>query len=99
MRITENRLRRIIRRTLLEAATPEQVQEVIQRFESTRAQLGQFAAGMMMSSKNQFEDWAMGNCLPTDSPDIGGIGPKLGRVYAGWTTADFQTVLDSGCFG
>ena len=99
MRITENKLRQIIRRTLLEAATPDQIQEVIQRFESMRAELGQFATGMMMSNRNQFEAWAMGDCLPTDPPEVGGIGPELGKVYANWSAEDFQTVLDSGCFG
>ena len=93
MRITENKLRRVIRRTILEAASPDQVEEVIQKFKATRAQLGQFAAGMMASSRNQFEMWAAGQ-----DPAIE-LGEELAQVYADWEPADFQKVLDSGCFG
>jgi len=93
MRITENKLRRIIRRTLVEAATPDQVDEVIQKYKSMKAQLGQYASAMLMGARNQFEMWASGD-NPADE-----LGEDLARVYEGWEPADFQTVLDSGCFG
>ena len=93
MRITERKLRRIIRQTLLEAADPKQVQEVIQKYKDMRARLGQWAATMMVSNRNQFEMWARG-----EDPAIE-LGEELAKVYAGWEPADFQTVLDSGCFG
>ncbi len=92
MRITESTLRRIIRRTLLEAADPKQVQEVIQKFKDQKAALGQWGTAMMLSQRNQFEMWARG-----EDPAIE-LGEKLAKVYAGWEPADFQMVLDSGCF-
>ena len=91
MRITERKLRRIIRRTLLEAADPNQVEEVIQKYKDMKAQLGPYAGSMLSSNRNQFRMWAEG-----DDP-VEELGEELAKVYAGWVPADFQKVLDSGC--
>ena len=101
MRITENKLRRVIRRVIKEASAPLRVSDVIARYEQQREKymamgMGSRVGMMFASIRNQFEMWAAGDCLPTDSEAVGGIGPALGNQYAGWRTSDFQAVLDSG---
>ena len=102
MKITENKLRTVIRRIIKESSRPMRVSDVIARYEKQRQQymdmgLGGRVGMMFSSTRNQFEMWAAGDCLPTDSEDVGGIGPDLGNQYAGWRLSDFQSVLDSGC--
>ena len=102
MRITENKLRRVIRRVIKEASAPLRVSDVIARYEKQREQymamgMGSRIGMMFNSIRMQFESWAAGDCLPTDPESVGGIGPDLGNQYAGWRPSDFQAVLDSGC--
>jgi len=99
MQIRESKLRKMIRSVLVESMGPKTVEDIIAKYEAQAAQFGPMAARFMQGPKDDFERWAMGECHPTDPEEMGGIGPELGAQYAGWTTADFQAVLDSGCFG
>tara|TARA_B100000963_G_C22298418_1_gene524575 strand:- start:99 stop:383 length:285 start_codon:yes stop_codon:yes gene_type:complete len=94
MRISENKLRRVIRKVLLEAAQPGAVEAVIAKFEAQREQLGPMADRFQSGTRIQFEAYASGVYTPLED-----LGPELAAQYEGWGPEDFQAVLDCGCLG
>ena len=94
MRITENKLRRVIRTVLLEAAQLGAVEAVIEKFQRQRDQLGPMANNLQSGIRIQFEAYAQGIYTPLED-----LGPELAAQYEGWSPEDFQAVLDSGCLG
>lgn len=94
MRITKNRLRRVIQKVLLESAKPGAVEATIAKFQTQRDRLGPMADRFQAGTRNQFEAYANGDYTPEED-----LGPELAAQYAGWEPADFLAVLDSGCLG